>query len=190
MKWILTLCCASMMLFSCTVITSTNSPGKEQSKIPTFMQGKYELIYPESFGSIMGEQKVFIEIKENGLSIDDPEKATFIALNDSLSISKWKKEYFLNFGEKPELSVYKVVKTNEGLELIGLNAVSNTTEEQLKPYFATVKQVVHKDEDTGESEEADVTFNVTIDAKKLKKYYSSDLISKETIGLKRISTTN
>jgi hypothetical protein len=184
MKSIFTLFVSMLLLTACTIITATNSPGKELSKIPAFMHGKYEMVFPSSINDFAGDQRTLLEIKEDGINMDTPEGSSFIALNDSLSVSKLGKEYFLNFGKTPTLSVMKVIKTGTGLELQGINAKEGVKEEQLKPYFSKVEVVSELDEESGEINES---YHVTIDDKKLKKYFKSDIIYKEPFILKRVN---
>jgi hypothetical protein len=173
----------SLLFSACTLVNSTNIPGKEVKEFPAFMQGKYELQYPASMQTYMEDYKTLAEIRSNGIAIVNEGEESFIPLEDSLSISKLGKEYFISMGATPALNVFKVVKKGNNLELYGLNAKDGTTAEQLKAYFSHVELLTDLDAESGEINE---TIQVTIDEKKLKKYYKSDLVLGEPFMLKRI----
>jgi hypothetical protein len=182
----ITLYIAGFLIFlnSCTIITSTNAPGKEEKTFPKSMLGTYELIYPESFQGMMegAEMKTTVEIKSDELILNSGQGDSHMKINDSISITKLKKQYYLCMGKAPVLNVFKVIKKGKDLELHSMNAKAEVTVEQLKPYFSEVKTTSTLDEETGELTE---TYVVTIDDKKIDSYYKSDIIHREPFTLKR-----
>jgi len=171
-------------LNSCTIITSTNTPGKAESVFPKFMIGKYELIYPESFQGMMegADMKTMIEIKSDELIMNSGEGDSHMKLNDSISVTKLGKQYYLCMGKAPVLNVFKVVKEGKNLVLHSMNAKAEVTADQLKPFFSEVTTTTNTDEETGELTES---YSVTIDDSKIDSYYNSDIIHVEPFTLKR-----
>lgn len=177
---------ASLMLFlhSCTIVTSKNSPGKAEDKFPKAMQGKYELVYPESFQGLMdgAELKTIVIIKSNEIIMNTGEGDSHMLLNDSISLNKLGKSYYLCMGKAPMLNVFKMVKKGKNFELYAMNAVSDVTEDQMKAYFSAVETISETDEETGE---VTTSYSVTIDENKIESYFKSDIIEKEPFVLKR-----
>lgn len=174
-----------ILLNSCTIVTSTNAPGKPEKLFPKSMIGSYELIYPESFQGMMegAEMKTTVEIKSDEFILNSGEGDSHMKINDSISINKLGKQYYLCMGKAPVLNVFKVIKKGKDLELHGMNAKAEVTAEQLKPFFSQVTENSDLDEATGEITKS---YAVTIDDKKLDKYYKSDIIHVEPFTLKRI----
>ncbi len=173
-----------IFLNSCTIITSTNAPGKPEKTFPKSMLGKYELIYPESFQGMMEgtEMKTIIEIKSDELIMNSGEGDSHMKINDSISVTKLGKQYYLCMGKEPVLNVFKVIKKGKDLELHSMNAKEGVTADQLKPFFSQVTVNTDTDEETGETTESYV---VTIDDSKIDSYYKSDVIHVEPFILKR-----
>lgn len=173
-----------IFLNSCTIITSTNAPGTPEKAFPKMMIGKYELIYPESFQGMMegADMKTLIEIKSDELIMNSGEGDSHMKLNDSISVTKLGKQYYLCMGKEPSLNVFKVIKKGKDLELHSMNAKEGVTVDQLKQFFSQVTTNTDLDEETGELTESYV---VTIDDTKIDSYYNSDIIHKEPFTLKR-----
>lgn len=173
-----------IFLNSCTIITSTNAPGTAEKAFPKTMIGKYELIYPESFQGMMegADMKTLVEIKSDELIMNSGEGDSHMKLNDSISVTKLGKQYYLCLGKAPVLNVFKVIKKGKDLELHSMNAVEGVTADQLKPFFSEVTTSSDLDEETGELTES---YAVTIDDSKLDSYYKSDILQKECFTLKR-----
>jgi len=174
-----------ILLSACTIVTSTNAPGKPESAFPKSMIGKYELIYPESFQGMMEgtNMKTTVQIKSDELIMDSGEGESHMKINDSISVTKLGKQYYLCMGKAPVLNVFKVIKKGKDLELHAMNAKEGVTAEQLKPFFSEVTTNSDLDEETGEITESYV---VTIDDKKIDSYYKSDIIHVEPFTLKRM----
>lgn len=173
-----------ILLSSCTIITSTNAPGKAQNAFPKSMIGKYELIYPESFQGMMegADMKTTVQIKSDELILNSGEGDSHMKINDSISVTKLGKQYYLCMGKAPVLNVFKVIKKGKDLELHSMNAKDGVTAEQLKAFFSDVTTNSDLDEETGEITES---YTVTIDDKKIESYYKSDIIHVEPFTLKR-----
>jgi hypothetical protein len=184
MKFFLYIAGFLIFLNSCTIITSTNAPGTLERTFPKSMIGTYELIYPESFQGMMegADMKTTVEIKSDELILNSGQGDSHMKINDSISITKHKKNYYLCMGKAPVLNIFKVLKKGKDLELHSMNAKAEVTVEQLKHYFSEVKTTSTLDEETGELTE---TYVVTIDDKKIDSYYKSDIIHKEPFTLKR-----
>lgn len=174
-----------IFLNSCTIITSTNAPGKAEKAFPKTMIGKYELVYPESFQGMMegADLKTTVEIKSDEIIMNSGEGDSHLKINDSISVTKLGKQYYLCMGKAPVLNVFKVIKKGKDLELHSINAKPEVTADQLKPFFSEVVTTSSVDEETGESTDSYV---VTIDDKKIDSYYKSDIIHVEPFTLKRM----
>ncbi|WP_300663512.1 hypothetical protein [Fluviicola sp.] len=172
-------------LHSCTIVTSTNAPGKPEKTFPKSMIGSYELIYPESFQGMMEgtEMKTTVRITPTELVTSNGEGDSHMKINDSISITKLGKQYYLCMGKEPALNVFKVIMKGKDLELHSMNAKSGVTAEQMQPFFSKVSTDSSVDEETGEITDS---YIVTIDDSKIDKYYASDLIHVEPFTLKRV----
>lgn len=177
---------AGLLIFlnSCTIITSTNAPGKAEKAFPKTMIGSYELVYPESFQGMMegAELKTTVTIKSDELIMNSGEGDSHMKINDSISVTKLGKQYYLCMGKAPVLNVFKVIKKGKDLELHSMNAKEGVTADQLRPFFSQVTINSDVDEETGEITDS---YTVTIDDKKIDSYYKSDIIHKEPFMLKR-----
>src|SRR3954454_7713351 len=102
---------AGLLIFlnSCTIITSTNAPGKPEKTFPKSMVGSYELIYPESFQGMMegAEMTTTVTIKPDELIMNSGEGDSHLKINDSISVTKLGKQYYLCMGKEPVLNVFK-----------------------------------------------------------------------------------
>lgn len=169
---------AFICLFSCTNITVQNQPSKGMPEFPGFMQGKYELVYPESFQELMNgaavDQEQIIEITAKEMSFRAGDSIVRQVLNDSVAVCKIKSEYYLTIGSEPELTVFRVKQKEANLELFPMFCMSDVNEDDLKKYFTNIKNV-----EEGE-------FSVKVNPKKLKAYFESGLPSKDPFLLKRI----
>lgn len=174
-----------IIVSSCTTITSSNIPGAKVDVFPTFMNGTFELIYPESFQGFMEgeENKSTLVIRNTEILLSTSDGESTLRLNDSLYISKIKKQYYLSMGESPNFSVFKIIRVGPDLELHALSAKTGTTEEQLKPFFSSIKNDSKMDEETGEMMDSYV---VTIDNQKIDRYYKSEYIHVEPFTLKKV----
>ncbi|MDR0802343.1 hypothetical protein [Fluviicola sp.] len=170
---------------SCTIVTSTNAPGKPEKAFPKMMIGSYELIYPESFQGMMegADMTTTVEIKADEIIISNSEGDSHLKINDSIAVTKLGKRYYLCMGKAPVLNVFRVVAKGKDFEFHSMNAKSGVTAGQLKPFFSNVTTESSMDEESGEMTES---FVVTIDDSRIEKYYASDLVHLEPFMLKRI----
>lgn len=181
-KWIY--CCLVLFsIASCTTITTVNQPGKPEKEFPAFMQGEYEIVFPESMSSMvesldstqmLGTMKVritsnaFITITDQGSIVN--------LINDSTSVCKVKNDVYLCMGREPEFNIFKVEDKQATINLYPMFIMGQTTESDLKKYFSDVK----------EDPEMDGSYIVKINPKKLKKYFDGPLPYKDPFVLKRI----
>lgn len=184
MKLVLYIAGILFCLQSCTIVTSTNSPGKPEKTFPKTMIGSYELVYPESFQGMMegADMKTTVEIKADEIIVSNSEGDSHLKINDSISVTKLGKQFYLCMGKSPVVNVFRVVPKGKDFEFHTMNAKPGTTADQLKPFFSNVTSESSLDEETGETTE---TFVVTIDDSKIEKYYKSDLVHIEPFSLKR-----
>ena len=103
-------------IFSCTVVTVTNVPGRKINSFPKDIIGNYEVEFPKDFAAIMeGEEgnKMYITFNTNSIVIKDKEGETETNLGDSLHFSMIGTNYYLSFGGEPELSIFKLLKNKK-----------------------------------------------------------------------------
>lgn len=166
---------------SCTMITSKNLPGKSKSSFPKEMQGTYNFVYPETYASMMEGTQMEVVISESRLDMINTQGTSSMVLNDSIYLSTIKKDTYLSIGKAPALTVFKLVKVSTGYELYSMFTDGTASVEDLKPFF---KDITAKQMDS-EDESSDMVYEVTIDDKKLNKYFNSKYPSKEPFKLIR-----
>jgi|GEM_PF-1193286 len=171
-------------IFSCTVVTVTNVPGRKNNSFPKDIIGNYEVEFPKDFAAIMeGEEgnKMYITFNTNSIVIKDKEGETTTNLGDSLYFSMIGTNYYLSFGGEPELSIFKLVKNKKSILLYPMYAREDVTEEELSHYFTSVVSTSEASDDSvGMSTSS---FSVTIDESKLEAYFMSDIPLKEPYKL-------
>jgi len=171
-------------IFSCTVVTVTNVPGRKNNSFPKDIIGNYEVEFPKDFAAIMeGEEgnKMYITFNTNSIVIKDKEGETTTNLGDSLYFSMIGTNYYLSFGGEPELSIFKLVKNKKSILLYPMYAREDVTEEELSLYFTSVVSTSEASDDSvGMSTSS---FSVTIDESKLEAYFMSDIPLKEPYKL-------
>ena len=175
----------TLMMASCTSVTSKNQPGTNQTSFPKEMMGTYELFYPEEFdpeGTSAG--KVVISSNEMTMITEDNNSSS--KLGDSLYLSKIGKTYYLCLGEKPALSVFKVVTGKKEIKFYSMYAEMFTTKEDIEKYFADVEEVKTVTEgEEGTDPVESISYSVTIDDAKLEDYFNSGYASKDPFILKK-----
>jgi len=171
-------------IFSCTVVTVTNVPGRKNNSFPKDIIGNYEVEFPKDFAAIMeGEEgnKMYITFNTNSIVIKDKEGETTTNLGDSLYFSMIGTNYYLSFGGEPELSIFKLVKNKQSILLYPMYAREDVTEEELSHYFTSIVSTSEASDDSvGMSTSS---FSVTIDESKLEAYFMSDIPLKEPYKL-------
>lgn len=175
-----------LALSSCTLITSANIPGKQASKIPKALVGKYELQYPHQLADMMqgAEAKTYITFASDRMTVSSPEGDNTSMLGDSLFFSKIKKQLYLSMGAPPSLVVFKIVRSGKDLQLFPLFGTETATAADLSPYFSKLVEVpgeIGEDGEIGAS-----TYEVTIDDKKLESFFKSDAALKDPFTLKPV----
>jgi hypothetical protein len=169
-------------LSSCTIVTSTNVPGKNLKKIPKSLQGHYELELGEDYAAFMGDQKMYVTFKSDRMVVNDGTTDTETLLGDSLFVSSISKNYYLSMGAGTSYTVYKLKKEGKNLMMYPLFAEEGVTANDLKPFFKSVEEIPGEMDENGE--EGAPSMSVSIDDAKLEDYYKSDLVMKEPYRLK------
>jgi hypothetical protein len=169
-------------LSSCTIVTSTNVPGKNLKKIPKSLQGHYELELGEDYAAFMGDQKMYVTFKSDRMVVNDGTTDTETMLGDSLFVSSISKNYYLSMGAGTSYTVYKLKKEGKNLMMHPLFAEEGVTANDLKPFFKSVEEIPGEMDENGE--EGAPSMSVSIDDAKLEDYYKSDLVMKEPYRLK------
>lgn len=169
-------------LSSCTIVTSTNVPGKNLKKIPKTLLGHYELELGEDFAAFMADQKMYVTFKSDRMVVNDGTTDTETLLGDSLFVSSISKNYYLSMGAGTNYTVYKLKKEGKNLMMYPLFAEEGVTATDLKPFFKSVEEIPGEMDENGE--EGAPSMSVSIDDAKLEDYYKSDLVMKEPFKLK------
>ena len=181
MRSILLFTLAGCLLTACSVVTSTNSPGKKADAFPKEMRGEFELLYPESMRTMMeGAGSTTVNISATEAIMTTSESVSILKLNDSIVYSTIKKQGFISLGAAPDFTVLKVVSVGKDFELYPMYTDGNESIEDLKKYFSKVEETVNVEDESGTK-----TYKVTINDKSLGKYFDSNIPTKEPFLLKR-----
>lgn len=175
----------TLLLSSCTIVTSTNLPGEKLSKIPKNLHGDYTLEMPGEMAGLMGDNALEVSFKTDRMTTNDENGKSESMLGDSLYFSKVGKSIFLSLGESPNFTVYKIVPKGKDLHLYSLFAESDITKGQLEAYFTKVEEIPGEPDENGEMTPS--SFSVTIDPKRIDAYFKSGLATKDPYILKRKS---
>lgn len=169
---------------SCTLITSKNIPGKKEKAFPSKLIGKYELILPSDFAGMMGDAKIYVELKNDRIVLDNAGKVDETILNDSLFYTTAGKSAYLCMGVEPELTVFKMVPGKSEIKLYPMFAAAGTKSEALSDYFTEVEEIPGEPDENGEIGES--SFSVHIVDAKLDKFFSSSVAYKDPFVLKKV----
>lgn len=169
------------MLTSCTIVTTTNLPGKTQKTFPKAMVGTFELKYPSSMEGMMegSGTTTTVSITKTEIQVTTGTETSKMTINDSIFYSTIGKQGYLSLGTAPNYTVIKVVKKGNEFELYTMNATSPIAKNDLLPFFKEVTE----ETTTDENGETNTSFNVTIDDAKLNDYFSSNLVDKDVYRL-------
>lgn len=183
MKKFIYLACCLLSLASCTIVTSSNTPGKLQKAFPKKIIGEYEMKYPSSLETMAEGTGVSstVSISKTSISIKTGDEVTNLALNDSLFYSTIGKQGYLSLGTAPNFTVLRLVRNGSDLELYTMNGSGSLSKEDLTPFFKEVVEEIDRDE----NDEETISYKVTIDDAKLEKYFQSELVDKDPIRLIR-----
>jgi len=175
-----------IILSSCTLITSTNVPGKIVAKTPKTFVGKYELQYPSDFASMMegSGEKTYITLESDRMVVSNAEGDNTSMLGDSLFFSTIKKQTYLSMGAPPSLIVFKVVKSGKDINLFPMFGTEAANATSMQPYFSKVTEVPGEPGEDGEP--GTPTYEVTIDDSKLENFFKSDIVMKDPFVLKKV----
>lgn len=168
---------------SCTVITSTNVPGKKETKIPKSLLGKYRLEYPGDLASLTEGNETTVTFESDRVIVENAEGSSESILGDSLYYSTIKKQGYLSLGKEPNVSVFRVVKSGRDIHLFTLCASDYVSASDLQQYFLKVEEIPGEMSDEGEP--GTPSFVVTIDDQKLDAYYKSGIPMKDPFKLIR-----
>lgn len=174
---------ALFLVSSCTIVSTTNLPGKSAKVFPKGLIGKYDLKYPESMESMTEGTGVnsTVVITKTSLEITTGDQTSKMILNDSIYYSTVGKQGYLSLGQAPNFTVLRVVKAGKDFELYTMNIVTDASKDDLKAFFKEVKEEVDVDENGEES----ISYNVTLDDSKLDAYFKSEHVDKDPFKLVR-----
>ncbi len=175
----------TLVLASCTHIVAKNFPGPIKKQLPSSWKGTYSVDYPEFLELMMPDDedgKSTVEIGKDKITWHNGESVSTYTLSDSLrytTIDNY--DYIGLFNSQGQCTIFRVVEDDDYLELYGLTADDDVDEDQLSPYFRSVKEVELKDTtDVGIK-----LFEVYIDEDKLYNYFNSGIPAAEPILLKK-----
>ena len=164
---------------SCTMILSTNVPGRLEKSLPKEWQGRYEVItesyFPEKRDSAK-RKKEYATIESTRITWESNDGIKIYKLNDSLrySVISGKGQYLSLLMPQGLYAVFKVLKDGEMLELQSLSSDDEPKKAELNRFFDKVEHVKK-----GEDE----YYKVTIVEKKLDAYFESSIPSTEITKL-------
>jgi hypothetical protein len=178
-RFLLSVVLALVLFSSCTMILSTNIPGKPEKSLPKEWWGKYEVFtdskMPERKDSaILEKEYAIIEGTRITWKTGDEEKT--YSLDDSLrySVIYGQGRYISLLLPQGVYAVFKVIKNADTLELYSLSSDDEPKKADLNKYFSKVEKIKK-----GEDE----YYRVTIVEKKLDAYFKSAIPSKEATKL-------
>jgi len=172
--WMLFLFC------SCTMILSTNVPGKSERSLPREWWGKYEAITESRMPDKRDAEKTernYVTIDSNRISWQSTDETKTYSLNDSLrySVIYGQSRYLSLLMPEGLYAVFKVVKNADTLELYSLSSDNDEMRKaDLSQYFSKVEKI---------KTPADEYYRVTIVEKKLDAYFKSGIPSKDATRL-------
>lgn len=165
---------------SCTMILSTNVPGKQEKTLPKEWLGKYEVVSATHFSDkrdSVPSEKEYAIIESTRITYKGTDETKIFSLDDSL-------KYSVIYGQSRYLSllmpqglyaIFKVVKNADTLVLYSLSSDNEEIKKaDLTKYFQDVEKIKRQD---------DEYYRVSIVEKKLDPYFKSPIPSKEPIKL-------
>jgi hypothetical protein len=177
---------AVLFLASCSHIVSTNYPGKPLNEFPKSWVGTYDVRFPsflQFFLAGADSTESTVEIGTSNIVWTAGPTVSRYTTADSLKFTELNgNRYICLHNSHNQYTILKVKETPTGLELFGLTANKEVSTEDLAPFFKKVEDLEAGDLD---NETGIKLYQVTMDDKKLDKYYSSKIPAKEPIVLKR-----
>lgn len=165
---------------SCTMILSTNIPGKPEKSLPKEWLGKYEVVSATHFSDkrdSVPSEKEYATIESTRIIYTGVDETKIFLLDDSL-------KYSVIYGQSRYLSLlmpqglYAVFKVVKNVDTLVLYSLSSDNEEikkaDLNKYFQDVEKIKRQD---------DEYYRVSVVEKKLDAYFKSSIPSKEPIKL-------
>lgn len=174
-----------VILASCTHIVAKNYPGVKQDKLPPSWAGTYTLKFPSFLGMLMetANDTSTVIIDRDKITWITEKEANVYSLSDSLRYTLLGKDAFICLhNSHDQYTIFKVKKSEEGLDLFGLTADDGVEIEKLKPYFNNITEPLEEDD---EEDMGIKLYEVNIDDKKLEAYYQSGIPSSDPIKLIR-----
>jgi hypothetical protein len=172
--------CALVVFSSCTMILSTNVPGKIESSLPEEWLGKYEVIsearMPERKDSTKAG-KEFATIESNRITWESADGTKVFSLGDSLrySVIYGQSRYLSLLMPQGLYAVFKVEKKDGMLKLYSLCSDDEDLKKwDLYDYFDNIEKM------KGDEEQY---YKVTVVDKKLDAYFKSKVPSGEVTKL-------
>lgn len=178
-------------LGSCTNISATKVPGKQEAAFPQDLIGSYILEYPEDFQGLMdldstGEYKTTIRIEKDKLIEMDADGERVLPLGDSIYYSTVGNSVFLTMGPNPNYTILKLKKEGKDVLLYAMYTYEEVTPADLKKFAKKVKEEKVVGEDGGDSEDIGMTnYVVTFKDKKLDAFFESKYASQSPFRLVR-----
>jgi hypothetical protein len=171
---------ALLVFSSCTMILSTNVPGKAETSLPKEWLGKYEVIsearMPDRKDSTKAE-KEFATIENNRITWESVDGIKVFSLGDSLrySVVYGQSRYLSLLMPQGLYAVFKVEKKEGMLELYSLSSDDEDLKKwDLYDYFNNIEKM------KGDEQQY---YKVTIVDKKLDAYFKSKVPSGEVTKL-------
>jgi len=177
---------AALFLASCSHLVSTNYPGKPLNELPKSWSGTYNVTFPsflQFFLAGADSTQSTVEIGKSNIVWTAGPTVSRYTTADSLKFTELNGNYYICLhNSHDQYTVLRVKETSTGLELFGLTADDDVQAKELEPFFKKVEKLEAGDED----EETGINlYEVTIDDKKIDKYFTSKIPSKDPIVLKR-----
>lgn len=158
--------------------------GKKESVFLLKILGCYELMMFVDFVGMMGDVKIYVELKKDCLVMDNNGEVSEIMLDDLLYYIKIGKFIFLCMGVELELMVFKMVFGKGEIKLYLMFVVVGIIVDVLNVYFIEVEEILGELDENGELGE--FSFFVCIVDEKLDKFFVSFSVYGDLFVLKKV----
>jgi hypothetical protein len=177
---------AVLFFASCSHLVSTNYPGKPLNEFPKSWKGTYDVKFPSFLQFFLAggdSTESIVEIGTSNIIWTAGPTVSRYSTADSLKFTELNgNRYICLHNSHNQYTILRVKETSTGLELFGLTAENDVSAKELEPFFKKVEKLEAGDED---DETGIKLYEVTIDDKKIDKYFASKIPSKDPIVLKR-----